>query len=82
MMYHNKFKYLTVPQHGTEKSSTRQRKILAHTYRVKNIVSYNHGHNILRFFDVLPNFPFTTIETKHDYLLIINMVYTTCRRSC
>ena len=25
---------------------------------------YNHGHNIMRFFDVLPNFPFTTSETK------------------
>ena len=29
--------------------------------------SYNHGHNILRIFDVLPNFPFTTSETKPDY---------------
>ena len=28
---------------------------------------YNHGHNILRIFDVLPNFPFTTGETKPDY---------------
>ena len=27
----------------------------------------NHGHNILRLFDVLPNFPFTTSETKRDY---------------
>ena len=24
----------------------------------------NYGHNILRIFDVLPNFPFTTSETK------------------
>ena len=24
----------------------------------------NHGHNILRIFDVLPNFPFTTSKTK------------------
>ena len=27
----------------------------------------NHGHNILRIFDVLPNLPFTTSETKPDY---------------
>ena len=25
--------------------------------------NYNHFHNILRLFDVLPNFPFTTGET-------------------
>ena len=28
---------------------------------------YNHGHNIFRPFDTLPNFLFTTIETKRDY---------------
>ena len=28
---------------------------------------YNHFHNILRLFDVLPNFLFTTSETKNDY---------------
>ena len=28
---------------------------------------YNLGHNILRLFDVLPNFPFTTSETNRDY---------------
>ena len=28
---------------------------------------YNHGHNILRLFDILPNVPFTTSETKDDY---------------
>ena len=28
---------------------------------------YNHGHNITRSFNVLPNFPFTTSETKPDY---------------
>ena len=27
----------------------------------------NHGHNILRIFYVLPNFRFTTSETKPDY---------------
>ena len=29
----------------------------------------NHFYNILRFFDVLPNFPFTTSETMRDYYL-------------
>ena len=28
---------------------------------------YNHGHNILRFFDAWPNFCFTTSEMKRDY---------------
>ena len=27
----------------------------------------NHFHKILRFFDILPNFPFTTKEKKPDY---------------
>ena len=37
----------------------------------------NHFHNILRLFDVLPNFSFTTSETIRDYylLLLISMVY-------
>ena len=30
---------------------------------------YNHFHNILRLFDVLPNFPFTTSEAMGDYYL-------------
>ena len=30
---------------------------------------YNHFHNILRLFDVLPNFPFTISETMPDYYL-------------
>ena len=29
--------------------------------------TYNLCHNILRVVDVLPNFPFTTIETNRDY---------------
>ena len=28
---------------------------------------YNLGHNILRLFDVLPNFPLTISETSRDY---------------
>ena len=31
--------------------------------------SYNQFHNILKLFDVLPNFPFTTSETMDDYYL-------------
>ena len=33
------------------------------------MVTYNHFHNILRLFDALPNFPFTTSETMRDYYL-------------
>ena len=29
--------------------------------------SYNHDRNILRVYDVLPNFSFTAGETKRDY---------------
>ena len=29
--------------------------------------NYNHGHNIMRIFNVLPNFPFTRSEMKPDY---------------
>ena len=32
-------------------------------------LTYNHSHNILRLFDVLPNFSFTTSETMHDYYI-------------
>ena len=28
---------------------------------------YNHFHNILRLFDVLPNFPLTTSETMRNF---------------
>ena len=38
----------------------------------KKKYSYNQFHNILRLFDVLPNFSFTTSETIDDYY----MVYT------
>ena len=35
--------------------------------RIPSFLYYNHGHNIMRIYDVLPNFPFTTSETKPDY---------------
>ena len=34
-----------------------------------SMFNYNHVHNILRLFDLLPNFPFTTSETMGDYYL-------------
>ena len=33
------------------------------------ISTYNQFHDILRLFDVFPNFPFTTSETMRDYHL-------------
>ena len=35
----------------------------------KAALSHNHFYNILKLFDVLPNFPFTTSETMDDYYL-------------
>ena len=37
----------------------------------KNKFENNHFHNVLRLFDVLPNFPIITSETMHDYYLKI-----------
>ena len=31
--------------------------------------TFNHFHNILRLFDVLPNLPFNAYETMGDYCL-------------
>ena len=39
---------------------------MEYTFR-RGALIYNHGHNIIRIFEVLPNFPFTTSETKPDY---------------
>ena len=37
-------------------------------WETENVLSFhNHFHNILRLFDVLSNFPFTTSETMRDY---------------
>ena len=41
----------------------------------------NYGHNIFRFFDILPNFYFTTSE-KEVCLLVINVVYISCLKNC
>ena len=36
-------------------------------YKKKENFKHSHFHNILRIFDVLPNFAFATSETKRDY---------------
>ena len=36
------------------------------TWKTKENFADNQFHNILRLFDVLPNFPFTTSETMGD----------------
>ena len=39
------------------------------TKKGKENFADNQFHNILRLFDVLPNFSFTTIEAMFDYYL-------------
>ena len=39
------------------------------TDKAKKIFADNQFHNILRFFDILSNFPFTNSETMGDYYL-------------
>ena len=52
-------------------------------WRTESPRTYNQFHSILRHFDVLPNFPFTTSETMGDWqLLLVNMVYASCLTSC
>ena len=46
-----------------------QLELLIKTEKAKQNFADNHFHNILRFFDVLPNFPLTTSETMGDYCL-------------
>ena len=42
-------------------------EILIRTWNAKENFADNHGPNVMRIVDVLPNFPFTTSETKPDY---------------
>ena len=44
--------------------------------------SCNYFHNILRLFDVLPNFPKVLPQVNNAGLLLINTVYTSRRTSC
>ena len=46
-----------------------QFKPMYKTKSFQNAPTYNQFHNILRLFDVLPNFPFTTSETIVHYYL-------------
>ena len=43
--------------------------MLIKTYNVEENFTDIHFHNILRLFDVLANFPYTTSETMPDYYL-------------
>ena len=65
---------VTYPEAYLEPSRTSTMKpICENSYRVlaahRRCFIYNHFHNILRLFDVLTNFPFTTSETMRDYFL-------------
>ena len=44
-------------------------ELLIKIEKAKYNFSDDHFHNILRLFDVLPNFLFTTSEMMHDYHL-------------
>ena len=39
------------------------------TFSTASILTFVNHFHILRLFDVLPNFPFTTSETMGDYYL-------------
>ena len=53
--------------HVAEIMGNRLRSLVCDWERKLNCRWYNHRHNILRLFDTLPNFLFTTSETKPDY---------------
>ena len=46
-------------------------RIWSHLLRISLTESFNfcEVHNILRLFDILPNYPFTTSEMMRDYFL-------------
>ena len=53
-----------------QSKATRCNKSQILLYNIMSVLATpNHFHNILRLFDVLPNFPFTTSETMGDYYL-------------
>ena len=54
-------------------------QVLIRKENLKENFADNHGHNIFRIFDVLPNFPFTTSDKS---LIFSNkLVYTSCLTS-
>ena len=54
-------------QKNNNNNKTKQKNKKFPSYSQTNF--YNQFHNILRLFDVLPNFTFTTSETVSDYYL-------------
>ena len=47
----------------------RKKLMLIEIALYSSLKTYNQFYNILRLFDVLPSFPFTTSETVGDYYL-------------
>ena len=43
--------------------------LVSYDLMICEVFTYNHSHNIMKLFDVLPNFPFTTKETMRHYYL-------------
>ena len=56
-------------------------ELLIKTRKAKEKFTYNYFHNILKLFDVLVNFLFTTSETI-IWFGMVNMVYTSCLTNC
>ena len=51
-----------------------------HKENPKENFADNHFDNILRLFDVLPNFP--SLQVNRYPIIFMNMVYTNCLASC
>ena len=62
-----------VNENGKVKTSRSTWNVFAHQNSfflcLSLVITYNQFHNILRLFDVLPNFSFTTSATMGDYYL-------------
>ena len=57
-------------RHGVQKVFYQiQSPISGSNFSNNKSITHNQFYNILRLFDVLPNFPFTTSETMCDYYL-------------
>ena len=60
-------------ENGKAKTSRSTWNVFAHQNSIflclSLVITYNQFHNILRLFDVLPNFSLTTSETMGDYYL-------------
>ena len=55
--------------HSSSRINSEQTDVEKVTEKARGNVANNHFHNILRIFDVLSNFPFTTNETMCNYYL-------------